>query len=473
LIAKSCVQLACLGVIALQVWSILCSTPFYEWNSARLIEAALVGSAHTIYFLPNTGPALGWIYGPVWPLLLAPATWLPDITTAMIGAASINCLLLLGPLILVVSDAAVQAKADPVTRRWLILFCMSGAICTPWIAAQLRFIHVDAPAVGLALLSCWFLSKSEPRAANQWLAATLLVLAVWSKQISVGVVAAQLFWLLTRRGTRPTLRYLVRFCVVGLAVTGLFIALFGAKELWHTLWAFPSHQRLRGGPEIFVGGSLSLLLTCLPFVLILLLAGNGKSDGIFLLLFAAGAMAPLGLLASSKIGGGPNSFFSVYYLMAAAGGSLATTEKRIGVWLRRNLARCTVAGVIAGAAWTRERDGSHFQPSSNLEASLQLAQSLKGAVYFPENPFVTWWSERKVYHLEYGYLEQMTDGFSPDPQRTAAWLPKQLKYVVYRDIARERAMIRILPGFDRSVTLPAFVVYLADPAIAKGLPPKS
>ncbi len=461
----------CAAAIGVALWSCLCATPAYDWNAARIMPAFVLAAGKKIYFAAGAGPALGWIYGPVMPVLMMPAALLPTLTSAMLAAAVINATLLLGPLLCGVNAAAKRLGLDAGARAWLLIACAGGAVATPWIANEFVFITADNVVVGLVLWSCICLARDEENVRFAWLSAVLVALAVWTKQLAIGAPAAQVLWLWATAGHRRALRQAGRLLIAGVALAGICVAIFGWRELLFNLWTVPSHHPLKGGAGFWFGQLGTLALACLPWVagFFALRFGSGAAGrtgirGTASLVAVVGLIQlPLGALGASKIGGGENSFHAIYYFVAAAWLQLAEAGAAPAAFLRRHLAVLAAIASLAGCGVAFAHAGWRLTPAVELEASRTLAAAHPGEILFPRNPLVTWWTERKIYHLEYGYFDQALAGFPPTSERLAAWTPPRLRYIVYQDAPVDHPFARLLPGFERTVRGPGFVIHVATP----------
>jgi hypothetical protein len=461
----------CAGVVALAVWSAVATTPRLDWNSARLMPAFVLAAGEKIYFAPGTGPALGWIYGPVTPAIMTPIALFPTITSAMLAAACINAFVLLAPLLCGVNVASHRAGLVARERAWLLIACAGGALAVPWIAHSLIYITADNVVVGLVLWSCVCLANAGENIRHAWCAALLAALAVWTKQLAIGVPVAQIIWLAWSAGPRAAVRQAGRLLVAGLALAGVAVAIFGFEELRYNLWAVPSHHPLKGGGGFWAAQLGSLALACLPFVAVLAIfraRGTPLSRPATLLAIVGCVQLPLGALGASKVGGGENSFHTIYYFAAATGLQLAAAHGAIAQWVRQRVALVGIIASLVGAFAVMSATGWRLTPAVQLEASAALAEAHRGEIYFPRNPLVTWWTERKIYHLEYGFFDQALAGNPATPQRMAAWLPPKLRYIVYQDDDVDHPFARLLPGFERTLTVPGFTIHVAAPAAAVG-----
>ena len=468
-IVEKLAWLFCAGAVVVAIWSAVATTPRLDWNSARLMPAFVLAAGGKIYFPLGVGPALGWIYGPVMPAVMTPATLMPTLTSAMLTAAVINAALLLAPLLCGVDAVARRAGIAARERAWLLMACAGGALAVPWITNSLIYLTADNTVVGLALWSCLCLAHATNHARSAWCAALLAALAVWTKQLAIGVPAAQLLWLVWSAGPRAAARQAGRMLVAGLALAALAVAIFGFEELRYNLWTVPSHHPLKGGAGFWFAQLGALALACLPWAAvfaILRARGSASSGAATLLVVVASVMLPLGALGASKVGGGENSFHAVYYFAAVAWLELAASGGAIAQWLRQRVVAVAIVASVAGLLSVASATGWRLAPAVQLEASVALAEAHRGETYFPRNPLVTWWTERKIYHLEYGFFDQALAGNPATPQRMAAWQPAKMRYMVYQDDDLDHPFARLLPGFERTLTVPGFVIHVAAPAPA-------
>ncbi len=423
----------------------------------------LLAAGKNIYFAPDTGPAIGWIYGPVMPALMTPVTLLPSLTSAMLGAACLNAALLLAPLLWAVDGVAKRVGQSGRERAWLLAACAGGSLAVPWIANALVYITADNAVVALTLISCICLANAEDNGRGFWTSAVFAALAVWTKQLAIGIPVAQLLWLLWKGGGSAAARHAVRLLAAGLVVAAICVAIFGWSELRYNLWTVPSHHPLKVGSGSWLPQLGRELLACLPGLLALVVLRARKAMPVgaaALVAFVALVQLPLGALGASKVGGGENSFHAAYYFNAAAWLELAGSAGVVARWLRQRLALVAAIAVVLGLFITGRNAGWRLTPAVQLEASCALAESRHGQIYFPRNPLITWWTERKVYHLEYGYFDQAMAGHPATTERLFAYLPPQLHYIVYQDDISDHAFARLLPGFVHSVHSPGFFVYV-------------
>lgn len=437
------------SLLAARLWSFAMITPAFDWNSARLFPAFLLAAGRSPYFPAMTGPATGWIYGPIMPLLMMPATLAPTITSAMVVAAAINLAVFLLPIALLLDDAARQCGLAG--RRLAIGVIGLGLLpVVPRLEYYLCYIQSDQVAIALSLLASWLLIRhlSSGSTAALGAAATLAVLSVWTKQIAVAVPIAHVLYLAARRrDPKATWRYLQWFALTGAGVSLLMIAIFGFDPLVYNLWVVPAGNHLKAAATAWKANPLELLLEIAPSLIVAAVSwrvARRRAAGVFnrrpalralieLLLILAACQLPFGLLGAAKIGGGTNSFHLAVTLYTAAAlcavAAAGTWQERIP---RRDFSLVAVAAAALCMAASSVAFPLRMTPDPSLEAARVLAAPRRGQIYFPGNPLVTWWTERKVYHLEYSLIDQAVAGYPVTKERYWAYLPPDLRFWVIR-----------------------------------------
>jgi hypothetical protein len=423
-------------------------TPALDWNSARIFPAFLMAAGQSPYFPAMAGPATGWIYGPIMPILHMPASMAPTITSAMVVSACINITAFVLP-ILVLADYAAKQCGLVHERIAISVTCLGLLLAAPGLSDYLLWIQSDQVAISLSLLSCLFLVRHEASRSRTdlCLAATLAVLSVWTKQIAIAVPLAHMAYIVViRRDLKWAYRYLGWFSIAGIVVGTLMIRFFGLDPLVYNLWIVPSGNHFKGRASVWLANPLGLLKEAGPSLIVAAIlwrvADRRKPSRfdqhpslkavITLLLTMAVCQLPFNLLGAAKIGGGGNSFHMVVtvYVMAilcavAAAGAWQNVIKRVHfTWM-------SAGAALLGAALTLIAYPVRLTPDPHLEAARILADGHHGQVYFPRNPLVTWWTEKKAYHLEYGLIDQAVAGFPVSKERYWAYLPSDLRLLVY------------------------------------------
>jgi hypothetical protein len=466
----------CLGaaILAAGYWSMLAMVPAEEWNAARLYPACLMAQGVTPYYVAGSGPATGWIYGPVMPALHMIAAFAPNLTTAMLIGAVINLASLVVPIGFIMDAAARQAGFGGWGRVSVQLGIFSVLPLFPVLRNYLSYLLCDLPAIGLALLSCWLLARDAATAWSGRLvgAAVLAVLAVWTKQTAVLVPVAQLIHLvIVERDWRRGLRYLTCFLGAGVVVSAGVFRIFGMDPVIFNLWVIPGAYPLKGLPVL---GELGIKLAVQAAPLLAVIgwfalrnrraaqgaARPGRKEWLLFVTVAV-VQIPVNLLGAVKMAGGTNSFHAVAFLLVAAALVLISLA---GTWTPR--CRLLVTGLLAGAGTLDliAETGLRLTPSRHLAVAEELARRYPGEIYFPRDPLVTWWTERKTYHLESDIADQAIAGFPASKSSYERYLPARLRLVVYHDTGQGMLAPQLIPDLRR-VTQPTtpFTIYVREP----------
>lgn len=315
---------AALVTLALaRIWGSTCAFVGQEWNDVRLRAAWLLRDGLPLYPGFDAGPATTWIYGPVTPVLMLPATLFPGIEGTLITAAILNSLLLVVAIALCcLAWPAPAGVAWTTLRRVLALGLTLLLLPEPFLV----FLQTDnaALACGLASLTC--LARAAGRGGPlAWLAAAFGAAAFFAKWHGVAVLAAGPVWLAMTAGVTAALRQLGRCGIAVLAGCALVVQLAASPEAaWQGLLTIPSRL-----PIIAPGQwieRLSLLAPGLvPLILLpLLVAGHElrrarwRTSGLGLPLMAWAASLPLGLAGTITQGGHYNSLHGAFYLLPVA-----------------------------------------------------------------------------------------------------------------------------------------------------------
>lgn len=428
-------EVAAAGLVGVILWGYAMMTPAIEWNAARLFPTMLLAAGRSPYFPAMQGPATGWIYGPVMPLLHLPAALAPTITSAMLVSAWINAAVFLLPILLVADYAARQCGLTP--ERLAVAVAGVGLLLA-WRSLNnyLLCIECDQVAIGLALLSCLCLAREQLIGA-----AALAVLAVWTKQIAIAVPAAHLLYLLAGKRRSAALRYLEWFGGIGVAVSAVFVGAFGLAPLVFNLWIVPAGGHLKDWRTVWLANPWLFVREAGPSAVVA--AGCWRLAGGFArwprvnalakaLLTLALCQVPLGLLGADKLGGGDNSFHAdatLYALAVVCAIGLAATRR--ATIRRRHFTWAATAAAVLGMAVTVTAYPVRLRPDPHLAAARMLATRYPGRIYFPGDPLVTWWTERKAYHLEYGLIDQAVAGYPVSARRYWKYLPADLRLEVH------------------------------------------
>lgn len=471
------------GMALLAAYSALCvGMPAFDWNSARVAPAVAWARGLPLYAGADHGSLQTTLYGPVKEILISVAALGSTPSEAIWIAGGVNTLCLVMPILCL---PFLLAPSRPRSQRVAAaLFGAASLLLAKSTRYMAEFVHVDAPAVGLGLASCLLLlSSPRPGSTRLTCAASLSVLAAWTKQVDVPVVLAQLVYLGIRQDLGTTLRYAVRLAVAALCFGTVFLLSFGADELWFNLWVLPRDHPKYLTPPTLAWASLEMVVAASFGALFALLAVRADPEsGLrqrswFLLILAAAALAPTSMIGRLIAGGGPNSYHFVYFLLAAAVAILARGEltPRSPVAGRRLafiLAVGAVVIVLPSVPW-RALKAPYANPQ---ESAYRFARSHPGEVYVPWSPLVTLYSDGDLYHFDFSVHDRLVAGHAPSLDHFDRHIPQRLRFVVYRPKPFSTTARRYLRQMDRqtsSTELPGWQIWTHEGRDSEGSRPPS
>ena len=434
----------------------------------RLAPAFALRHGINPYPLLDGGPISTWIYGPVGILVDLPATFATSPAGALHLASLIAALTILFPLA-VIFFGSLELRTRGAGTPWLALAL--GVLLLP--PATLLFQVPDQSAIALGLLSGWCLAR-QPRPPAPWLAAAaaLCVLAILAKQLEVVLLPVHLAFLLGSRNRTAAIRYTGWFVVFGLAAAAICLPVFGFDNLWLNLVAVP-------GQRPWANFSTSLATRPWPLIAQVLLPSAGlvalwrmgqwpdrtRESGRFFhfAALAYGVMLPLGLAAFFKFGGDTNTIHSWAYLFPAG----------LLVWLATDrttaaaFARLMVVTVSALALHAKEFVTLPTHPiTRHLEIAAQLTSAFPHAIWFPQNPIITFYADGRLWHSEDGIRTRNHAGYPPRQADFRRYLPPNLQAVAYPE-SEDLAMsvtLALLPEFSRRTNLLYWTLLTRPPA---------
>lgn len=420
------------------------------WSNIRLAPSVAMTRGYALYYPEGEGPILGWIYGPVMPLLLLPAALIPDPVAAILAAGIISEVVLLLPLLLVAWNVLPPTPSGRATGVLILGGLLPILLQIRPSLYWLQHLQVDAFALGLALLSMNALLGGDPARplspSRLWLAALFFAGAVFSKQNEVCLLPVLLAYVGIRDGWRQAIRMAAMVAATAGAGLLLLVISFGWRAVYLNLWQVPSRHPLSEGwqgiqviASRYVGhlskmtaGFVGLWLwslRCFPRASTLrerILRAPWVMPAVGVVV-----MFPMSVVGGAKVGGDGNSNHSLYYLAAAIvllAAQLATVDRpatRIGIPALALLA----AAVAIPRLWSRARPPSLEWRHSPLETEYRFAQAHPGEVFFSSNPLVTLYSDGKLYHLGYGVFDRRLADMPPSPRQLEDHLPARMRWI--------------------------------------------
>lgn len=429
----------------------------------RLAPAFAVRHGINPYPLLGEGPLFTWIYGPTGIFVNLPATFATTAKAAVQTACAINLLTVLGPLaIIFFGSAELRARGFAAPALALAL----ATLLVP--RATLLFQVADHSAIALGLLSCWCLARdAHPSGARLCAAAALCAFAIWAKQISVLLLLAQIVFLLFSGERTAAVRYTAWVALFGFAALGAFVALFGFENLWLNLVAIPGRLPWTElWPRLTMRTWPLVAQIVVPALLLFAIWRKGlwptkeREQGRFfqIAVLAAAAMLPIGLVAFFKIGGDTNSLHSSHYLLPAF----------LLAWLTRDTSgtpaatfRLLAVLTIALAARTQDLRALPAHPGTrHFDSAVELAAAYPNALWFPQNPVLTFYLDGSLWHSEDGVLTRYAADHrirEPDFRRH---LPRGLKGAVYPATVDYPFAMPLLAEFNQTVRVPYWKLHL-------------
>ena len=447
---------------ALCLWIDWCEFPSHPLNEARLAPAFALRHGINPYPPLGGGPLSTWIYGPVGILVNLPATFATSAAGALQIASLINFTVLILPLVVIFfSSKELRIQWPPV--RWLAL--ASGVLLIP--RPNLIFQVADHAAIAFGLLSCWWLAKHpRPQGHILSIAAIFCVLAIWSKQIAVFLVAAQLAYLLVAGERVAAAKYLLRIILLGAIAFGFAVLSFGWSNLWLNLVVIPGRLpwadnlaekfAMRGWPlAVQIGLPIVGLIV---LWLRQLMPNRSTESGRFfqLTVFAFLAMLPVGLIAFLRVGGDMNSFHPWAYLLPGCILAWSVADNELPHISVRMLVAVAIAMALRGPDLTL----LPCKPMTwHLETAARLASVHPHSIWFPRNPIITFYADGELWHSEDGIETRYLANLGlrePDFRR---YLPPNLQAVAYPAAVEHPFSMHLLSEFNQAAKIPFWTVH--------------
>jgi hypothetical protein len=440
---------------ALHLWSVSCEFPMHVWNEVRLAPAFGFRQGINPYPLIGEGPLSTWIYGPVGLLFNLPATFATSAAMALTIASVINALSLVLPLAVIFFTASELRERGPAVR-WLGL-----ALAVLLLPRTSFLFHVaDHTATACGVLSCWLLARDpHPGGARMLVPAALCAFAIWSKQIAVFLLPAQIAFLLLGGKRATAVRYGASVAGFSTVLLVLFAQQFGLVNLWLNLVNVPARLPWADTVERFALRRWTLIGTVAAPVAGLLVLWRTRvwparacESGRFfqLAVLASGAMLPIGLAGFVKFGGDTNVIHSWVYLLPAALLAWLAAE-RIRMSAARRICAVALAAIALHASQLRSIPTGPL--NDHLALGARLSAAFPHSIWFPHNPLITWYADRALWHVEDGIVSRDLAGYGLRESEFRRHLPPRLEalaYPAYADTSYIRQLLPELSVVERS-----------------------
>lgn len=422
----SALAIVAAGSVAAWLWRCLCLFPIHGWNEVRLAPVFQWLHFGSPYPAPEIGPATTWIYGPIPLVLLSPIVFARSAAEALMAAGIINLSLT------VFTIGAVCFKAGNSLPRAPLLPGLAATLaCVAiWPGASFRYFQADNVGIVCGLWSLLLLQRSStPR--GDWLAAIACAAAVLCKQTLVGLLAAELAWVYMQRGFTAARAHGARTlaCVIiGFASAAIS---WGPQNLAYHLFSLPA--RLPWADSVAERLALFwpelLFHVGLPALLLVGFAGRWWTrDSRWLLpTLALLAMAPLSFAAFFKTGGSTNSLHGALLFLPFAAAQLLDG---IRGQRYRVVAAFTGAALLAVSQLVSVAPGTWTPRTRHLSEGDSLARQLRGELFLPWHPLVTFFAEQRLDETDDGLFIRSLAGEAV--QRKHAHLPPRFHALALR-----------------------------------------
>jgi hypothetical protein len=455
LAAAALAALACL-------WSAWCEFPIFPWNDHRLAPAFALRHGINPYPLIGGGPLFTWIYGPVALFFNLPATFAETAKTAIQTACLINAVIVLGPLAIIFFGSA-ELRA-----RGFATSALALALATLLVPRPNLLLHVaDQSAVALGMLSCWALARHpSPRQPHLIAGAVLCALAVWSKQIALFLLPAQILFLLLTSSRATALRYACWVALFGLAALAIFTALFGFQNLWLNLVTIPNRLPwAEVAPRLFLRAWRLIAQILVPAIGLVVLWRKGlwpsraSESGRFfhISVLVAIVMLPIGLVGLFKIGGDTNLLHSWNYLLPAFLLAWLSRDRPATASANFRVIAVTSFAILLNATSLTSLPARPF--THHLDAVTQLTAKHPHRLWFPQNPVVGFYADGTLWHSEDGVLTRNMAGYGIRESHFRRHLPPDLQGVVYPAEVDSSPIMSLLSEHNMKVRVPYWTMH--------------
>jgi hypothetical protein len=450
--------IACLLVAAAVLTLRVAIRPIHgPWSAARLAPAMGLWYGVAPYHEVGRGPLNDWVYPPMALLAYLPATLAPDPAVATLAGRCLSLLFVLGPPVWLLTRAT--RGLDLAARLGLIallsiLVARSRALT--YVATE---VVADAPALAFAIVGLGLIGSTAEK--TRLAGATCGILAVWCKQIALGLGLAVVLAGLAGRSLKSWPLWLARVALLAAAILALFALAFGPRAMFFQMVTLPSGHPLRVRSWLAVPGALRpvvadhgphLTIAIVGLVAWMLVRRRIPERVATILppspspalLIAAGLLAsPLAGVSYLKTGGDDNSLAHVL-LPITIGGILGLVS------LLRARTRAGVVGLMAlnlvlawplvgwiEATWLRAAPSwsdellpgrSWFEESRRVWTTLR---DRPDTLYFPLYPLEHLMASRRPVHFEEGLYDLGLAGIPITTDHLRAFLPPELEALVY------------------------------------------
>jgi hypothetical protein len=485
-VAFWCLPGASVSAVAL-VGGCLGSMLFSPFSYIHLAPSMSLWYGYDLYYGPTDGPVLNAIYPPLAALVYLPCGLGRDPTSVACIGFTVNVVLLMTPIACFLVRLSTGRRGVWTRLAWAFVFFVAASVCYRPSRSLLEVAHADAPALAFGTLACFFFWRAAQnnRLAPVFLSSAFAVMAVWSKQTAVPILAALPALALLTSGRRFLLRYLSCLVLGGLAISGFFVLCFGFERMLFNIWTLQRRLPLQVAGVGWLGVFWQLAAVAAPLLCLIVLAvfvdvqaGGDRQRPVrrwlrespwTVLLFVGMCMLPVSVLSRARLGGDDNSYHSVYYFILAATVLLAElavrrSDRRTQEMSVVMMMLCWLLHSIFAVPTARQMDLLSSARANPEQLAYQYAVRHPGEAFFPRFTLASLMAEGKLYHCEIAVLDHKNAGFPLSERHFREYLPAGLRYVVFGpDLTEERPWIlKYLEEYVQRTSLgelPGWVAY--------------
>ncbi|MBE9116793.1 hypothetical protein IQ249_12875 [Lusitaniella coriacea LEGE 07157] len=474
-----------------------------NWSAVRLLPSFALKHGYQIYYDPNSGPITGMIKGPMMALAYLPVTLgSSPVVAVILGSLTATTFFFVPILWLHFGKSWKDVQTFIISLFAFLFFCLLVVI-SPVLRYVAFSVHADAIALGLSAASCAVLyyNQQRDRFSTLFLSAIFVVLAIWTKQVSLPIIVAIPLFLLLAEGWRCCKRYLLCLFISGISISAILIAIFDPKALFFYLFVVPSNHPWQGeagkvtallqtAKELFNYSFWPLVI--LGCVLLYHLFLNVKRKTAISLWFKQNPwilfvlvgifLVPTAVLGKVKVGGDINNFgYSLYFTTTAASLALmqlAIAAKIAEIKIVAQSVKIAVLALFSALILFQSPKVFALIPtlSANLAQGFEKLEAFPSQVayryaknhpeeaYFPWQTLSTLMADGKMYHFEYGLFDLDLAGFPASEEQFYEYLPENMKIIAFLG-RNDGYVLKRLPEFSRKIEveeLPGWEVYARE-----------
>jgi len=446
------------------------------WNDVRLSRAYAALGGADLYSGPDEGVLAGHLYGPMGFYLYAPVRLASTPGAAIRIGIVVSALIVLIPFAWILRRKTVAGPRDETLWIPAFLFAVFHFF---WSSSStgLWMIHVDAPTVGLALVSYWSLLRALDNPQSLlwiWATAGASAAAVWSKQTMAPalILPAAILWINGQSRAARQVFGLTALCAA--AFGAIFGWLYGFGDLWFTMFEVPSRHGRYFGRLLMDFDQFGTLVDLLPLAAIVFYAGRQAvaAHSIGIAALYALALTPFAALGRLKVSGSGNNYLGpdVFLTLSLCLAVSAVIARNDGPWKGRAQALLGLALLLQMGRTAQFLAHDAYLRSINPEigASDEAYQYLlenPGAAYFPWHPLAMHMAEGKLFHAGHGILTRNQAGYPVSEQQWRSHVPQGPRFLVTPK-EPNGYLLEHMPKFQYSVAhpdLPRWVVRQSSP----------